>query len=274
MIRSHHSPEPLEVRLASQVTIQVTRLLCRWTAGISLIGMLAACDARARNVTLVWAAASDLAAAAPELVERFQRETGIDVDVTLGSSGQLAQQILNGAPVDVFASADSGWVQRLTDANKTVPGTVAVYARGHLVLFTMNDSLALARIEDVAAFGIERVAIANPESAPYGRAARQALQSARIWDALQARLIVGENVRHTVQLAESRNVDVAITSRSLMKEGTGRWVMVAESLHAPLTQVAAVVRGSRREPEAQRFLRFLLGPEGRRILERFNFALP
>ncbi|MGH7468212.1 MAG: molybdate ABC transporter substrate-binding protein [Longimicrobiales bacterium] len=239
--------------------------------------VLLGCDVRPANqqpVALVWAAASDLAAAAPELTAGFKQETGIDVSVTLGSSGQLAQQILNGAPIDVFASADSGWVQRLTDASKTVPGTVAVYARGHLVLFTMNDSLAIDRVEDVAAPAVARVAIANPESAPYGRAAREALQSARVWAQVEPKLIIGENVRHTVQLTQSRNVDVAITSRSLMQEGTGRWVVVPESLHAPLTQVAAVVSGRPHEQQAQQFLRFLLGPEGRRILGRFSFALP
>jgi molybdate transport system substrate-binding protein len=235
-----------------------------------------ACDAgpRGQAASLVWAAAADLAAAAPELATAFERETGIKVDITIGSSGQLAQQILNGAPIDVFASADSGWVQQLVAAGKTVPGTESVYARGHLVLFTMSETLALARIEDVAAPGIQRIAIANPEHAPYGRAAREALQSSGLWDGLQPRIVMGDNVRHSVQLAQSRNVDLAITSLALMQTGTGRWLVLPESLHTPLTQMAAVVSGRPHEADAQRFLRFLLAAEGRRILARFNFALP
>jgi molybdate transport system substrate-binding protein len=238
---------------------------------------LSACEPappREAATSLVWAAAADLAAAAPELAAAFERETGIRVEITIGSSGQLAQQILNGAPIDVFASADSGWVQQLTDAGKTVPGTESVYARGHLVVFTLSDSLAISRIEDLAAPGVRRIAIANPEHAPYGRAAREALQSGGLWELLHARIVIGDNVRHTVQLAQSRNVDVAVTSRALMQDGTGRWATLPESLHSPLTQVAAVVSGRPREADAQRFLDFLLGAEGRRILSQFDFALP
>jgi molybdate transport system substrate-binding protein len=223
---------------------------------------------------LLVAAAADLALAMPELVAAFSAETGAPVDVTLGSSGQIAHQILHGAPVDLFLSADAGWVDRLRAAGRTLPETEAVYAIGPLVLVSAGTVPTIRSVAELDHTSVRRIAIANPEHAPYGRAARQALDNAGLWDALEPRLVIAENVRQTLQYVEARSVDVAISARSLMGEGTPGWVAVPADLHDPLHQTLAVIAGRPRESEARAFAAFLVGPAGRQILARHGFLLP
>jgi molybdate transport system substrate-binding protein len=228
-----------------------------------------------RRGELLVAAASDLAAAMPALAAAFEAESGVRVAATLGSTGQLAQQILSGAPVDVFLSADAGWVQRLVDAGLVQPDGRAPYARGVLVIVTRAQRAApFERLEQLAAPGVGRVAIANPEHAPYGRAAREALQSAGVWDALAERIVFAENVRQTLQFVATGNVDAAISALALMDERAPRWVAVDTALHAPLLQEAAVIAGRPHEAHAAAFVRFLTGDAGRAILARHRFMLP
>jgi molybdate transport system substrate-binding protein len=223
---------------------------------------------------LLVAAASDLAIAMPDLVAAFSAETGAPVDVTLGSSGQIAHQILHGAPVDLFLSADAGWVNRLRAAGRTLPETEAVYAIGPLVLVSGGTAPTIRSVADLDHPSVRRVAIANPEHAPYGRAARQVLENADLWDALEPRLVIAENVRQTLQYVEARSVDVAISARSLMGEDTPGWVAIPADLHDPLHQTLAVIAGRPREAEARAFAAFLVGPTGRQILARHGFLLP
>lgn len=224
---------------------------------------------------LLVAAASDLAVAMPELAKAFHEETGVRVDVTLGSSGQIAHQILHGAPVDLFLSADATWVDRLREAGRTRPETEAVYAVGPLVLVSAPGRDAPLRIVgDLEDPSVGRIAIANPEHAPYGRAARQVLERAGLWEALGPRVVIAENVRQTMQYVETRSVDVAISARSLVREDTPGWTPIPAELHDPLNQTLAVITGRRREAEARAFAAFLLGPAGREILARHGFLLP
>ncbi|HEV2132118.1 MAG TPA: molybdate ABC transporter substrate-binding protein [Longimicrobiaceae bacterium] len=224
---------------------------------------------------IVVAAASDLTFAFRELGERFEEETGTRVVFTFGSSGQLAQQILHGAPVDLFASANLRFVDELQGAGRLVPGTRAVYARGYLVLWTRADAIRVPeRTEELAQPEFRRIAIANPQHAPYGVAAREALQSARLWEALQPRLVYGENIRQTLQFAESGNADVAIVALALALATEGRWTQVPEQLHQPLDQALAVVRGSANEAAARRFAALVTGEEGRAVLRRYGFGIP
>jgi molybdate transport system substrate-binding protein len=249
----------------------------RWrTLGAaSVAGALLACDAGDdARAAIVVAAAADLAAAMPALAAAFEAETGTRVVATLGSSGQLAQQIAHGAPVDVFASADAGWVDFLDAAGRTVTDTRALYARGRLVLRAGRGRPDVARIEDLAHESIRRIAIANPEHAPYGRAAREALQRAGIASAVEPKLVIAENVRIASQYAQTGNVDVAITALSLVGEHDAGWSLVPAALHSPLDQVIVAVAGRPREAEARAFVRFVLGPRGREILARWRFELP
>jgi molybdate transport system substrate-binding protein len=237
--------------------------------------LVTACDGgeQPRGELLV-AAASDLALAMPQLAAEFEEASGIAVRATLGSSGQLAQQVLQGAPVDIFLSADRGWVERLAAAGRVAPDGRAVYARGLLVLVTAAHRPPLAGIAELAAPAVRRVAIANPEHAPYGRAAREALQSAGVWDALDGRIIIAENVRQALQFVGTGNVDAAVAALTLVSDDAAAFVIVPETLHAPLVQEAAVIAGRPLQAEAAEFLRFLTGPRGRAILERHRFILP
>jgi molybdate transport system substrate-binding protein len=247
---------------------------------VVLGGLVAGCTGTAhrearQSSALTISAAADLTFALKELGGVFEDQTGVKTVFNFGSTGQLAQQIEQGAPVDVFLAANVAYVDDLERKGLIVPGTKAIYARGRIVLWVRPDSpLRIERIEDLSAPEIKRVAIANPDHAPYGTAARQALQSAGIWDALQARLVLGENVRQALQYAETGNVDVAIIALSLGITSKGRWALIPEELHRPIDQALAVVRGTRFEQEARRFGAFVLGPEGKPIMRKYGFVMP
>jgi molybdate transport system substrate-binding protein len=247
---------------------------------LTLALLLAACQSAATAPptpppTLTISAAADLVYAFTELGEVFEQETGIPVVFNFGSTGQLAQQIEQGAPVDLFAAANVSFIDDLAQQGLVLPDTVALYGRGRITLWTRSDSaLRIERIEDLAQPAVQRIAIANPDHAPYGMAAREALQSAGLWEALQPRLILGENVRQTLQYAESGDVDAAIAALSLSLEVDGQWVLVPEALHAPIDQALAVVTDSRNQAAARAFASFINGPAGRPIMRRYGFVLP
>jgi molybdate transport system substrate-binding protein len=248
----------------------------RGAAALALLLLAAGCGGEQAGASgeIVVAAASDLAAAMPELAAAFQEATGTRVVATLGSTGQLASQLQQGAPVDVFLSADATWVDRLEAAGRLLPGTRGVYAYGYLVLQAgrrEDPPPTVASLRDAA---WARIALANPEHAPYGRAARQALERAGIYDAVADRLVLGENVRQAVQFAEVGAVDAAITSLSLMDSARHRWHAIPQELHDPLEQTAAVVAGSRNPDAAASFIAFLRGEQGRAILQRHRFGVP
>jgi molybdate transport system substrate-binding protein len=236
--------------------------------------LTAGCAGNTTTHSILVAAASDLAGAMPELAAAFEAETGLRVDATLGSSGQLAQQVLQGAPVDVFLSADEIWVDRLEAAQRIVPGSRAVYAHGLLVLLAGRITEPPTSLAALAGAEFERIAIANPEHAPYGRAAREALQNAGVFDAAESRLVLAENVRQTVQFAETRAVDVAISALSLMDSTRHRWTVIPPGSHGALAQTAAVVADRPQQEAARAFVEFILGPAGREILARYRFVLP
>ncbi len=253
------------------------------------------------GVALVVAAASDLQFALPEIAAAYTADGNPPVRLVFGSSGNLARQIRQGAPFDLFLSADETYALALADDGLT-EGQGIRYARGALVLALPPGSRipagaapADAQPDDAApATGLEglaralaegrlrRFAIANPEHAPYGRAAREALISAGLWEALQGHLVLGENVSQAAQFALSGQTDGGLIARSLSHApalaARGRFVPVDPALHAPLNQRAVVLGQKRRaapqEAAAQRFLAFLQGDQAREILRRNGFALP
>jgi molybdate transport system substrate-binding protein len=261
------------------VTTSAAAAACRCLAAVALCAAaapLTACDGRpGPGEELIVAAASDLALALPVLAAAFEEETGTRLAVTLGSSGQIAQQILQGAPVDVFLSADRTWVDRLGEGGRLVADGRVIYARGRLALVTApQHARAFESLDELAAPGVRRVAIANPDHAPYGRAAREALQAADVWPRLADRIVIAENVRQTLQFVASGNVDAAVSALPLMGTDDGHWVALPEELHAPLVQEAAAIAGGRSGEAALRFLQFLAGPRGREILRQHRFILP
>jgi molybdate transport system substrate-binding protein len=221
------------------------------------------------------AAAADLTPAFEELGRDFEASNKIKVVFVFGSTGLLTRQIENGAPMDLFAAANVSYVDQLEQKGLIVAGTKAIYARGRITLWTTADSpLKIEKLSDLVRPEVKRIAIANPDHAPYGLAAQQALQSAGIWETVKPRLVYGDNIRQTLQYAETGNVDVAIVALSLSRQSKGRWTLIPEELHQPLDQGLAVIKTTHNEAGARAFATFILGPPGREILGKYGFAFP
>src|SRR5690349_7553748 len=221
------------------------------------------------------AAASDLTPAFEELGRAFESANKTKVVFVFGSTGLLTQQIENGAPVDLFAAASMSYIDKLDHEGLIIPDSKAIYARGRITLWTPAEStLRLETISDLARPEVMRVAIANPDHAPYGLAARQALESAGIWEAVKPKLVYGDNIRQTLQYAETGNVEVAIVALSLSTQTKGRWTLIPEELHQPLDQGLAVRKSTRNEQAARAFAAFVTGPQGRAILQKYGFSFP
>lgn len=223
------------------------------------------------------AAASDLRLAFEELGASFEEETGTDVTFSFGSSGQLKEQILNGAPFDVFASANVDFVDEVVAAGKADGSTQATYAFGRIVVYSASEEPdAVRTLDGLTAAGVRSVAIANPEHAPYGVAAEQALRSAGVYDAVGPKLVLGENVSDTLRLATTGNADAAVVALSLVKASDeGTWAIIDEDLHEPLEQ-AMVVTGfdPGRAESARAFADHVSSPQGRAVMNRYGFVRP
>ncbi len=228
------------------------------------------------DLPLLVFAASDLRDAFESLIPRFEGETGIRIDLVLGSTGNLTSQIENGAPADLFFAANESFLDRLERGGLLEPGTRRVYARGRLAL-VWSDSSAPPEglLEALDAASGETLALANPEHAPYGTAARELLEALGIWPALAPRTVLGENVTQALQFVETGNADIGLVALSLVQEGRTRThLLVPDSLHRPLRQAAGVIRGSRAPEEASRLLDWILSEEGQAILRRYGFEAP
>ena len=219
--------------------------------------------ASAHAADLLVAAAADLSSLQIPLQQAFQRLTGQRVRITLGSSGNLAHQIENGAPYDVFLSANEGYVNELDAAGKLEPGTARVYALGRIALWSKSG--AFRTMDALTQPSILHIAIANPKFAPYGVAAEQALRKQGLLPKLQPKLVYGENVRQALQFAESGNADVAIVAYSLVYNRGG--ILLPADWHAPIRQSCAVIKGSAQTALARQFIEFLSSPAGSKLLE-------
>jgi molybdate transport system substrate-binding protein len=242
----------------------------------ALLVFLPSCTTTPSNpIELTVAAAADLTPAFEEVGKEFQATEKIKVVFNFGSSGMLARQIENGAPIDLFASANVDYVNQLEQKGLIVPDTKRLYARGRITLWTLKDSpLQIETITDLTRPEVKRIAIANPEHAPYGMAARDALQRSGIWEAVKPKLVYGENIRQTLQYAQSGNVEVAIVALSLSMQSDGRSVLIPEGLHKPLDQGLAVIKGTKNEQAARKFADFILDSKGQAIMKRYGFTLP
>jgi molybdate transport system substrate-binding protein len=247
-------------------------LLCILTLVVPVVSPAVA---QPKQPVLTVYGASDLAVAFREITARFEKGTGTKVVLILGSTGNLAKQIEHGAPADIFFAANASFIDDLQASGAVLPETRQLYAQGRIVLAAPRDSkLSIQRLEDLRRPDVRRVAIANPEHAPYGRAAQQALQAVGVWDALRPRLVYGESIRHALQFIETGAVDAGIVARSVADTPALRSVPIDPALHAPLDQIAAVVKRSARPELALAFLQFVNGPEGRPIMKRYGFLLP
>lgn len=222
------------------------------------------------------AAAADLALAFGEIKTDFEKRTGKKVEMSFGSTGLLAKQIAEGAPFDVFAAANVSFVDDVVKAGACDAHTKALYARGRIVVWT-NDASALPKdINGLTDARYAKIAIANPEHAPYGRAAQQALTKAGVWDPLRTRMVHGENVQQTQVYARTGNADAAIVALSLAVISDGAYVTIDENLHEPLDQALVICHGGIRAKtnEAHAFVGYVGSAEGRAVMRKYGFLLP
>lgn len=227
------------------------------------------------SAELTVAAASDLTPAFEEIGREFEASQKIKVVFVFGSTGMLTRQIENGAPFDLFAAANVSYIGQLDAKGLIVPETKRAYARGRIAMWTVADSpLQLEKIEDLARPEVHRIAIANPDHAPYGQAAREALTTAGIWQTVQPKLVYADNIRQTLQFAETGNVEVAMVALSLSVQSKGRWVVVPEELHKPIDQGMGIIKGTQHEQAARAFSEFVDGEQGRQIMKKFGFTFP
>jgi molybdate transport system substrate-binding protein len=227
------------------------------------------------------AAAADLKFAMDEILKDFRRvRPDVDVRVTYGSSGNLFAQLANGAPFDMFFSADIDYVQRLRSQNLLVPDSAFVYAVGRLVLWVRRSSpLDLGRGLAVLRDGsVRKVAIANPAHAPYGRAAEAAMKSMKIYDEVRSKLVFGENVAQAAQFVQGGAADAGIIALSLAFSpalmNAGRFWELPLTTYPRMEQGGAILKRARDSETARALSTFVLGTEGRAALEKFGFVLP
>jgi molybdate transport system substrate-binding protein len=244
------------------------------SAAIASLLLAAGCKPKSSAPIRV-AAAADLAHAFDELRPAFNAKNPSEVTVTIGSSGLLAKQIGEGAPFDLFLAANTNYVDQVVKAGICDGSTEHSYARGRLVIWlksTDGAGLPLAALADPR---FKRIAIANPEHAPYGVAARDALTKAGIWGRVSERIVYGENVQQTLELAKTGNADVAIIGLSLaLAQPQGSWSLVDEASYAPIDQSLAVCTHGENTAGGRKLAEFLSAPEGRTILRKYGFLLP
>ncbi len=252
---------------------------------LGLVSLLASCSASFAQQTrpLKIAAASDLEPVLPALIAQFQTQTGIKADASYASSATLAQQIINGGPFDLFLAADLSFPQQvvaagLSDSAKPIP-----YARGTLVLWSRSDSLVRHRsggltVDALRNPALGKVAIANPEHAPYGRAAMAALDQLGLTDRLRSKLVVAENIAQAAQYADSGNAEVGLISLTSaltpLLKADGSFVEIPAGSYPPILQGAVVVKNSARRGDAHRFLDFLASPPIRKALAERGLKAP
>ena len=249
-----------------------------WIVGFSLI-LCCVGAAWAKAPTI--AAASDLKFAVEEIAAKFSDDTGREVTLVFGSSGNFYRQIAQGAPFQMFLSADQDFVFKLAEAGKTLDRGV-LYAIGRIVLIVPNGSPLRpdGRLEDLAAAladgRVKKFAIANPAHAPYGQRAEEVLQRAGLWTQIQDKLVIGENVSQAAQFATSGSAQGGIIAYSLALAPAlaklGNFALIPDAWHTPLKQRMVLLKGA--EATAQIFYRYLQQPAARKIMQKYGFALP
>ena len=260
----------------------LTRRASLTTIAAVLAGATAASFAATPGAIRV-AAASDLKFALTDLIKSFTQVTGIQIEVQFGSSGNFAQQIQQGLPLDLFLSADENYVLALARAGLT-QDKGALYATGRIALILpKNSALQLPKTESEARSGlanqfqtIRKFAIANPEHAPYGRAAKEALQNLGLWEQLQAKLVLGDNISQATQFVTSGAAQAGITALSLalaqdVASQSGAFWIIPASLHAPLKQRMVLLKSA--QPGAKALLDYLQTPAAKAVLAKYGFSV-
>ena len=248
------------------------------TSLLALVTFLSGCGGASHTMPkpepLRIAAASDLQDVMPMLIERFTAASKVEVVATFGASGQLAQQVKQGAPFDVFLSANRKFVADLAEAKAVDPATVRDYAVGVLVLVVRDDLADTVRsLADLKHASVKHLAIANPDTAPYGAAARQALERSHLWDALEPKRVQSETVRQALQFVQTGNAEAAIVGSAIAKVDGVRSFPIDRDKYDAIWQAFGVTTASQRPADALAFTQFLLGEDARAILRKAGFGL-
>lgn len=220
------------------------------------------------------AAASDLAKAFDEVKVKLAAD-GVDAEITYGSSGLLAKQIEQGADFGLYAAASQAFAEQVAKTGACDAATIQIYGRGRVVAWVPKGKTPPKSLQDLAAPPFARIAIANPTHAPYGAAAKQALEKVGVWAAIEKKLVIAENVQATMVYARDGNADVALVALSLavVTEGGG-YFPIDDTLHAPLDQALIVCGGGAQAEAAKQFAAYLKSPAGVEVMGRYGFSLP
>jgi len=249
--------------------------MARWLI-VFACGLLCGCrstPAPSRSEVTV-AAAANLTDVFAKIGPAFESQTNIHPVFSFASTAQLAQQIENGAPFDVFTAADASHVADLDRKGLLVPGSRVVYARGVLALWIPPSSRAdISTLDGLKSPAVRTVAIAKPELAPYGQAALETLRRLGIWDAIQPKVVYAENISMARQYGQSKNADAVFTAYSLVLHESGRLIPVDEDLHQPIDQSLGIVAKSQHQAAARKFVDYLFKGDGRAMLESFGYRV-
>ncbi len=230
------------------------------------------------NEKVVVATAANVQFVMKELQKAFEKESDIRLDIVVGSSGKLTTQIREGAPFDIFVSADTRYPQEVFE-NGGTDGPPKVYARGALVLWS-SDSSAAPQITDLTNPAIKKIALANPETAPYGQAAVEVMQKTGVYDQLKSKLVYGESIAQTTQYIETGAADVGFTALSIAlspeMRGKGSWTKLDSTTYAPIEQAAIILRHSETSPKRQKsqeFYDFLYSEKAKVIFRKYGYSV-
>jgi molybdate transport system substrate-binding protein len=263
--------------------LKSSRIGPRIVALVFALGLMWSAGSAFANQILV-AAAADLNFAIKDIIAEFQQKTGHHVKLSLGSSGNFMMQISNGAPFELYFSADIGFPRKLEDAHLTVPATLFPYAIGRIVVWVPKDSpinvkeLGMNALRDPS---IKKIAIANPKHAPYGRAAVAALKHFDLYDKVEPKFVLGENISQTAQFVQSGNADIGIIALSLAvapsMQGAGRYWEIPLTAYPRMEQGAVILETARKNGNfeaVKQFADWVAAPVGRAVLKRYGFYMP
>jgi molybdate transport system substrate-binding protein len=224
---------------------------------------------------LTIAAASSLTEGFTEIGAAFEISNNCSVTLSFGSTGTLVEQITNGAPFDIFAAANESAITDLDEKGAIFSDTTQIYAIGRIGIATYKGrEIEATTLEDLKNPKIKVIAIASPEHAPYGLAAKQAIEAAGLWDTLEPKIVFGKNIAETLTYLTTGNADVAFIALSQNDETILNFYMIDSSMHAPLNQAMAVIKDTKNEALARQFIEYVNGPKGKEIMQKYGFVTP
>src|SRR5882724_1254554 len=269
-----HLPKLLKTTIAPFRSFFV-RIFCALCASVA-VPFLSSAQQPQLNI----AAASDLKFALTDLASTYEKQSNVKINLTFGSSGNFFAQIQNGAPFDIFFSADSDYPRKLNEAGLVLPNSADSYAIGKLILWSpANSKLNPEKSGWQSLFdpSVQKIAIANPDHAPYGRAAVEALKSSGLYEKLKSKLVFGENISQATQFVQSGNAEIGILAASITSSpafASGHSWQIPQNQYTPLLQSFVVLKACTNKDAALAFLAYIKSPAARAILEKYGFAKP